>query len=200
MRIFVSTTNGQKKVEDMPFVDDMLEEVDVNEEGHEVENENSQEVDEDLTFTEEQHGVFLDTCLQPVDIAQEILDQHFDSVLSVAPAEGNSPVHSLVDKSNEAKCFPSLYPTGGPVYHDERPVRITRSSYFKNRILNADGRFARNTDYLFYSQYISEIDQILSSVSIALRKGSSEGLNRPVSASMLTNKETLKEILHFDEG
>lgn len=57
----------------------------------------------------------------------------------------------------------------------------------------------QNIDYVLYSQYISELQQILSNVSIALRKGFSNSF-RDVTASTLTNKESLQEILKFDEG
>ena len=50
--------------------------------------------------------------LQPIDIAQEIFDKHFESVSSIAPAEGNSPVRLLTDVGNEAKCLPTLFPKG----------------------------------------------------------------------------------------
>lgn len=89
-----------------------------------------------------------DTSLQPVDLGSEIIDQHFKDVLNVAPGEGNSPVRLLTDKTNEAKCFPVLYPTGAPTFHDERPERITLSRYLNARILNADGRFAHCTDFI----------------------------------------------------
>lgn len=49
--------------------------------------------------------MFQDTCLIPVDIGQEVLDQYFDDVVNVAPGEGNSPVKLLSDHANEAKCF-----------------------------------------------------------------------------------------------
>lgn len=120
--------------------------------------------------------MFASSCLQPVDLGQEILDQHFDGILSIAPAEENSPIRLLSDGTNEPKCFPVLFPKGAPTFHDERPERITLHKYFNQRILNADGRFAQNTDYLFYAQYMSELNQILSNVSIALRKGTDKGL------------------------
>jgi hypothetical protein len=106
-----------------------------------------------------------------MDIAQEIFDQHFISVLSIAPAEGNSPVRLLTDEGNEAKCFPTLFPKGTGTFHDTRPHRLTLSRYINTRILNADGRFSSNLDYIFYSQYLSEVNQVVSNVSIALRKG-----------------------------
>lgn len=61
----------------------------------------------------------------------------------MAPDEDNNPVGSLSHKSNEAKCFPMLYPTGGPTFHDKREENITLSRYLNACILNADSRFAQ---------------------------------------------------------
>ena len=105
----------------------------------------------------------------PVDIGQEALDQYFDDILNVAPAEGNSPVKLLSDHNNEAKCFPVLFPKGCSTFHDNRQHRLTLSQYFDNRILHADGRFVRNVEYIFFAQYMSEVEQVVSNVSIALR-------------------------------
>lgn len=35
-----------------------------------------------------QTGVQYDTCLQPVDIGQEVLDHYFNDIYNIAPAEG----------------------------------------------------------------------------------------------------------------
>ncbi|XP_073723480.1 LOW QUALITY PROTEIN: uncharacterized protein [Misgurnus anguillicaudatus] len=171
----------------------------------EAENGNGQkdpeeETEEDLTYIKEQCGLLSDTSLQPVDVGCEIIDQHFQDVLNVAPAEGKSPVKLLSDKTNEAKCFPVLFPTGGPTFHDDREVKITLSRYLNARILNADGRFAQNTDFIFYAQYLSELDQIVSNVSIALRKGSDKSLLQAVTSDVLTNPESLTKLLNYDEG
>ncbi|XP_070566454.1 uncharacterized protein [Ptychodera flava] len=155
---------------------------------------------EDEKSREEQQGMFVDTCLQPVDIAQEVLDQHFDKIYCVAPAEGNHPVKMLMDESNEAKCFPVLYPTGSPTFHDNREVRITLARYLHSRLMNVDSRFARNTDFIFYSQFLSEVQQVLSNVSIAMRKGSSKTCTQNITAATLTDEQSLKKILNYDEG
>nr|XP_055041698.1 LOW QUALITY PROTEIN: uncharacterized protein LOC129429201 [Misgurnus anguillicaudatus] len=170
--------------------------------GDEVEEGEELEIqpEDDLSFIKEQNGLLSDTSLQPVDIGSEVIDQHFHDVLNVAPAEGNSPVRLLSDKTNEAKCFPVLYPTGGPTFHDARPEKITLTRYLNARILNADGRFAQNTDFIFYAQYISEVDQIVSNVSIALRKGCEKDDLSKVTADMLTNSDNLQKILKYDEG
>ncbi|XP_052393335.1 uncharacterized protein LOC127941915 isoform X1 [Carassius gibelio] len=187
-----SLNEPEENVVDEMEQQDIVEKID--------ENDLDEQQEEDLTYIKEQSGLLSDTSLQPVDIGSEVIDQHFQDVLNLAPAEGNSPVSLLSDRSNEAKCFPVLYPTGGPTFHDKRDVKITLSRYLNARILNADGRFARSTDFIFYAQYLSEIDQVVSNVSIALRKGSEKSLLTEVTSDVLTNPDSLSKILNFDEG
>ncbi|KAK6168715.1 hypothetical protein SNE40_019901 [Patella caerulea] len=146
---------------------------------------------------DELHGPLLSTCLQPVDLAQEILD-NTDSIFSISPTENKNPVRILTDKTNEAMCFPTLFPTGQNTFNDSRDERITIGRYLHCRLMNVDNRFAKNTDYIFYAQYLYELSQVVSSVSIALRKTKSGG-NR-ITADMLTNEEPLKNILKCDDG
>ncbi|XP_006824386.2 uncharacterized protein LOC100379079 [Saccoglossus kowalevskii] len=165
----------------------------VNEDDENIDTEHEEQVTQ-------QQGMFLDTCLQPVDIAQEVLDHHYDTIQCVAPAEGNNPVQMLMDETNEAKSFPALYPTGSPTFYDKRDERITLARYLHMRLMNADGRFAKNTDFIFYAQYLSEVQQVVSNVSIALRKGSGKACGKKVTSATLTDAQSLKEILNNDEG
>ncbi|XP_039509525.1 uncharacterized protein LOC120464209 [Pimephales promelas] len=176
-----------------------MEEQDVTDQNEDDKAGAGDDPEEDITYIKEQSGLLSDTSLQPVDLGSEIIDQHFHDVLNVAPGEGNSPVRLLTDKDNEAKCFPVLYPAGGPTFHDERQEKITLSRYLNARLLNADGRFAHSTDFIFYAQYISEVDQIVSNVSIALRKGCEKNCLK-VTQDMLTNSDSLQRILNYDEG
>ncbi|KAI7790400.1 hypothetical protein IRJ41_003612 [Triplophysa rosa] len=192
--------NSLDELEEIVVDDKEMEEQDVQVEKTYEENDTEEQPEEDLTYIKEQGGLLSDTSLQPVDIGSEIIDQHFRDVLNVAPAEGNSPVRLLADETNEAKCFPILFPTSGPTFHDDREVRITLSRNLNARILNADGRFARITDLIFYAQYLSELDQILSNVSIALRKGSDKSLLQEVRSEVLTDPNSLTKILNYDEG
>ena len=50
------------------------------------------------------------------DIGHEALDKSFNNILNLTPAEGNNPVRLLPDDTNEAKCFPVLFPKGCPTY------------------------------------------------------------------------------------
>ncbi len=158
------------------------------------ENDPDEQQEEDLTYIKEQSGLLSDTSLQPVNIGSEVIDQHFQDVLNLAPAEGNSPIKLLSDRSNEAKCFPVLYPTGSPTFHYRREVRITLRILAFKYIDNADGRFAWSTDFIFYAQYLSELDQVVSNVSITLRKGSNKSLLTQVTSDMLTNPDSLSKI------
>ena len=161
----------------------------------EDEDECNSDVDE-ITDEERLCGVRLDSCMQPADIGQEILDQYFDGVFCVAPCEGNNPVRLLMEEGNEAKCFPRLFPKGEPIFSDKRDVRLTLC-----RLMNVDNRFSQCTDYIFYAQYLSEIQQVLSCVSIALRKGSVKTQDgHSLTASMLNDKEKLKNMLKSDSG
>ncbi|KAJ4946741.1 hypothetical protein JOQ06_008787, partial [Pogonophryne albipinna] len=45
-------------------------------------------VEEETSHDRQTHGMFMDTCLQPVDLGQEILD-HYDTTLNIAPAEAD---------------------------------------------------------------------------------------------------------------
>ena len=153
--------------------------------------------------TEENEGRLrsdpLDTCLQPLDIGQDFLDKSSDGILCVAPGENNNPVRILMDTSNEAKSFPTLFPYGTGTFADFRQEKITRSRYINCRLLSADNRFAKNTDYLFYSQYVKELEQVISSISIALRKGKADPKKQYTLASISDGKK-LTELFASDEG
>lgn len=53
--------------------------------------------------------------------------------------------------------------------------------------------------HIFFAQYMSEISQVISSVSIALRKGKGGGASQRVS-DFLKDEDSLKKLLEFDDG
>ncbi|XP_077967731.1 uncharacterized protein LOC144421967 [Styela clava] len=141
----------------------------------------------------------LDTCLQPVDIAQEVLDQISEYVLCIAPAEGNRPISILMDDKNEAKAFPTLFPSGRGTFGAFRDEQITLSRYINCRLMSADDRFSKNVDYIFFSQYRSELNQILSNISIALRKGTDSSI-RKMTIKDITDGKYIRSLLTSDEA
>ncbi|CAG2211667.1 unnamed protein product [Mytilus edulis] len=166
----------------------------------------TQQSDEDPKDEEDQNvkdrGFPSDTCLQPVDIGQEILDQHFDDIFCVAPGEGSTPVSMMQEEGNEAMSFPAQFPEGSfGSYDSKRQVHLTRSRYFHARLLSGDRRFSSDSSYIFYAQYLSELEQVISKVSIALRKSTGkDSTGNTITASMLTDRNQLKSLLSTDQG
>ncbi|XP_061784267.2 uncharacterized protein [Nerophis lumbriciformis] len=193
--VVVEAGQGKQVVVDTQSSEDEAVEQDIG-----VEEESEDIAQDEMLHDRQQHCMFQDTCLMPVDIGQEALDQYFADVVCLAPAEGNSPVRMLSDKLNEAKCFPVLFPTSTNTFHTRRTHRLTLSRYFNNRVMHADGRFARNVEYIFFSQYMSELDKVISSISVAMRKGKGGQHSQRISPGMLKDDESLKRLLQFDDG
>ena len=87
--------------------------------------------------------------------------ESFREILCVAPAEGQRPLNFMTDPKFEAMSNPDKFPYGGGTFSTERPRKLTYRKYFNQRLLDVDGRFARDLDYLFVAQYIVEAKQVL---------------------------------------
>nr|XP_034322337.1 uncharacterized protein LOC117688395 [Crassostrea gigas] len=149
----------------------------------------------------EDEMVAFDTCLQPTDVAQEVLDHYFDDVYDIAPGEGKNPVRMLQEPGNEAKAFPCHFPSGRFSWNEERSEKLTLSRYFNNRLMNVDNRFARDSNYIFFSQYMSELNQVIEKTQISLRKSLSKWTSgKPVTLDMLQDPITLSRILKSDDA
>ena len=65
--------------------------------------------------------------------------------------------------------FPDLFPYGSGGYHSaNRKVKLPIRKYFQQCLLNVNSRFAQNIKYLFYVQYIADINQIGSDATLAI--------------------------------
>ena len=141
-------------------------------------------------------GNALDSCLQPIDLFNELSVDDVESI-SVAPGDGKRPVSIFHEPLVEAKSFPSLFPNGDHTYDADRDVKISRCDYYKARIFSADTRFAANTNYIFFAQYAYKCEKLFSSISINLRKGSDA---YKINKTMLANPEYLKQNFESDQG
>jgi DNA replication protein DnaC/predicted peroxiredoxin len=146
-------------------------------------------------------GVENDSCLQPPDLRTEVQAHLTDKIFSIAPAEGNAPISVFQEDMSEAKAFPTLFPNAKNTFDEPRPKDLTRSKYFNCRLLSADTRFAKDTQYIFYAQYCVELTKLISGISIAMRKGhmfKKDGTK--ITAKMLTNKDEVHEFLKADDA
>ena len=181
--------NDLSDSESNPEVEDNIDE-------SEDDNESNDEVQEDDFVTNTSAPLY--SFLHPVDFAQYIADKHDDTILSLAPGEGSSPEKVL---EMEGECFPVEFPNAANTYKEKRNPKVSPSAYFKARLFSADNRFARNPEYIFFAQYATEVHQISSGISIALRIGNAKTSDgKEITASMLTDQEQVRKLIKRDEG
>lgn len=85
----------------------------------------------------------------------------FGQIVSIPPAEGQKPLSIMTDSNFEAMVNPDKFCFGKGTFNTKRPKKLTYRKYFNQRLLNIDGRFSRDLDYLFLAQYIVEAKQVL---------------------------------------
>ena len=138
----------------------------------------------------------LDTCVEISDLALDV-----SKVMNFSPGEGKTPVGLMMDHGCEEMAFPKLFPTGKFGFDAAREKTITPKKYFNARILNKSGKFAGNTEYLFFAQYITEYKQVMDNISIALRKSySCTESGDQINSGMLSNSDTLSSIIAKDHA
>ena len=93
-----------------------------------------------------------------------------DGVYSVASGEDNLPKYVLLDKGFEVLAFPDLFPFGKTGFDSvgQCVTKLSLWKYYQQRLLNVDGSFAKNIEYLFCAQYASDLKQIQLDANIAL--------------------------------
>lgn len=177
------------------------EKITVNKDWSDDKTFNEELLDKHENADEDQQCIATDTCLQPVDIAQEVLDHYFDDIYNIAPGEGNNPVKMLQEPGNEAKTFSYLFPTGKFSWNNERDTRITLSRYFNNRLMNTDDRFAKDSNYIFFSQYMSDLNQVIEKTQISVRKSvKTLGSDKVVTNTMVQDPVVLAKLMKNDEA
>ena len=81
-------------------------------------------------------------------------------IISIAPA-GQKPLSIMTDSNFEAMVNPDKFCFGTGTFNTKRPKKLTYRKYFNQRLLDVDGRYARDLDYLFVVQCIVEAKQVL---------------------------------------
>ena len=123
-------------------------------------------------------------------------------VFNCAPGENNIPKYILLDEQFEELAFPNLFPYGsGGYYSKERQCRLPIRKYFQQRLLNVDGRFTKNIEYIFCAQYISDIQQIQSDANSAIRLSRGRTLNgKNITAGLLRDTESLQQLIRTEQA
>ena len=119
------------------------------------EQEQDQEYLEDqeaLRHQAQLRGLPYDSCL----LRENEVDATMDNIFAIAHGEGHKPIGIHQDKHLEEMCSPTKYPTGKFGLITERKTKLTVRKYFNQRLLYADGRFARDIEYLLTARYAVE--------------------------------------------
>ncbi|XP_024117601.2 uncharacterized protein LOC112139131 [Oryzias melastigma] len=189
----IITSNNNEQAEVQNTVEELNQEVTAHattSNQREIQNDNEEE-EGDMP----NGGLVLESCLQPSNIAEEVLS-FSEGIYCVAPAEGNSPVSFFKTPHLEAIAFPVQYPTGQNTLDEQRPIKLTPSQYFKARLLCVDDRFAKDTNYLFFGQFVTEIHQATSSMTVQLRKGKPQTRDgRKITSRMLQDKQEVEKLI-----
>ena len=120
------------------------------------------ETEEDTELAEEQIAINQRQQLTGDPLPSVVQFENLENqIYQCAPGENNIPKYILLDNDFEVLAFPDLFPYGSGGYHSaNRNVKLPIRKYFQQHLLNVDGRFAQNIEYLFCAQYIADIKQI----------------------------------------
>ena len=137
------------------------------------------EIDEDTELAEEQIAVNHRQVLTGDPLPSVVQFENLENqIYQCAPGENNIPKYILLDNDFEALAFPDLFPYGsGGYYSANGNVKLPIRKYFQQCLLNVDGRFVQNIEYLFCAQYIADIKQTESdaTLDICLSQGKTLG-------------------------
>ena len=123
-------------------------------------------------------------------------------VFNCAPGENNIPKYILLDEQFEELAFPDLFPYGsGGYYSKERQCHLPIRKYFQQCLLNVDGRFAKNIEYIFCAQYISDIQPIQSDANLAIHLSRGRTVNgQNITAGLLHDTESLQQLIRTEQA
>jgi hypothetical protein len=171
-----------------------------NDEKHKNQNEDDLEnqFQEDQEYIDKRASVVT----QPYESCLQITNFE-NHTFCVAPGEGNKPVYILEEDGYEVLAFPDLFPnaTCSYVTNEVRQTKLDMRRYFQQRILNVDGRFTSNIEYLLAAQYATELKQIKGSIFHHLRLKQGKTLHgTKVTAGLLRSIADMETLRFTDQA
>ena len=103
----------------------------------------------------------------------------------------------MTDSQFELMCNPEKFPFGTGGFNNKHLRKITYRKYFQQRLLDVDGRFSSDLDYLFAAQYIVESKQVFDNANhfIWRQKSSAQ-----LTARQAKNKTVIAENVRRDKA
>ena len=123
-------------------------------------------------------------------------------IYSIAPAEGKTPLSIMTDKQFESMCNADKFPFGSGGFTSNRDRKLTYRKHFNQRLLDVDGRFARDLDYLFVAQYIVEAKQLLDDANYFIwrQMPGRQTEDGPITASQVKNPSSINTHVRKDKA
>ncbi len=132
---------------------------------------------------------------------REDVEASADGVFSNAPSEGQKPIAILTDEHFEEMCNPTKYPGGSFGLMANRERKLTVRKYFNQRLLDVDGRFAKDMEYLLTAQYAVESKQVAEDASIVLRQSQGRQYRgQALTAGAVQNQNVLLQMIQRDDA
>ena len=104
----------------------------------------------------------------------------------------------MTDPNFEAMVNPDKFCCGTSTFNTERLRKLTYRKYFNQRLLDVDGRFAHDLDYLFVAQYIVEAKQVLDDGNNYIWRQKPQA--RQFKASQARDEALLNQFVHSDKA
>lgn len=119
-----------------------------------------------------------------------------------APAERNRPESIFKIPKMASMAFPVQFPDGKNTFDEpDRCPGVSPSRYFNSRLFSVDNRCACDTNYIFFAQFVTEMHQATSSMSIQLRKVKPMTRDgRRINCSLLKDKRELQMLVQNMEA
>ena len=133
---------------------------------------------------------------------QNELPEEANQVFSITLGEGNKPIPLLTDTLFEELANPDKFPYGNSGFADtERDTKLTLRKYVNAHLLDQDGHFAKDIEYIFAMQYAIEHKQVRDCISVALRQTRGcQQVGRNLDAGMLKNPQHLQNLFKKDRA
>ena len=124
-----------------------------------------------------------------------------NQVYQCAPGENSIPKYILLDEDFEVLAFSDFFLYGEGGYYSEWSTKLPIQKYFQQHLLNVDICFAQNMEYLFCTQYISDIKQIQGDTYLAICLSCRRTLDgHKITAGMLQNPTALQQLVQMEQA
>ena len=98
------------------------------------------------------------------------------------------------------QCSPVATPLNGGLT-SERKIKLTVRKYFNQRLLDVDGRFAKDIEYLLTAQYAVESKQVFYDANIVFRQTQGHVYrSEPITAGTIRNPEVIQQMILSDNA